>query len=380
LSDLYFFYGTLSHPPLLAAVLGRSLPLRPARANGVEVRHACDAEGRELGYPLLVFGSAEVSADGVLAEVSAAEAETLDWYEVGYSKQSLVVTDAEGHRHSALAYVPEPGRWAAGRLWQLADWAAEKGPLATLAVAEVIALRGQVSPEAALARYPMIRVRAASRLRAEAPRPATLRRAVGPGDIEIESLRTPYAKFFAVEDYRLRHRLYSGGMSKEIDRAAFVSGDAAVVLPYDPVRDRVLLVEQFRTGPLARGDANPWSLETIAGRVDAGETPEQAARREAVEEAGVQLGRLIAAPQHYPSPGAKSEYIYCYIGLCDLPDAGPGLGGLESEGEDIRSHRLSFAQMMALIDSGEIETGPLIVIALWLARLREGLRNEALGA
>ena len=378
LHKLYFFYGTLGHPPLLSAVLGRSPDLIPARASGYEVRHACDAAGMELGYPLLVPGP--VGVEGVLAEVTAAEEEVLDWYEIGYRKAVIAVLDAAGTPLEALAYLPEDRRWTPGRLWALADWAAEKGDLATLAVAEVMALRGQVPSEVAIARYPMIRVRAASRLRAALPRPATLRRSAAAGDLEIDSLRTPYAKFFAVEDYQLRHRRFDGTMSQTLDRAAFISGDAAVVLPYDPVRDTVLLVEQFRTGPFARGDANPWSLEAVAGRVDAGETPEDAARREAEEEAGVTLGRLIAAPAHYPSPGAKSEYLYCFIGLCDLPETGPGLGGLAAEHEDIRSHRIGFTQMMALIDSGEIETGPLVVIALWLARLREDLRKTALGA
>lgn len=378
LSELYFFYGTLGHPPLLAAVLGRSPALHPARAAGYEVRHACDAAGNELGYPLLVPGPAGV--EGVLAEITAAEAEVLDWYEIGYRKERLTVTDAAGRPVAARTYLPEDRRWTPGRLWRLDDWAAQKGELATLAVAEVMALRGQIPAEAALARYPMIRVRAASRLRAALPRPASLRRTPAEGDVVIESLTTPYAKFFALEEYRLRHRRFDGGMSPTLDRAAFVSGDAAVVLPYDPVRDTVLLVEQVRTGPLARGDTNPWALETVAGRIDAGETPEEAARREAEEEAGITLDRLIPAPAHYPSPGAKTEYIYCFIGLCDLPERGPGLGGVEAEGEDIRSHRIPFARMMDLIDSGEIETGPLIVLALWLARLREELRKTALGA
>ena len=376
MTELYFFYGTLCHAPLLSALLGQPVALAPARLEGHEVRHALDEAGAELGYPLLVPGATGVK--GGLARISAEQADLLDWYEIGYRKDRLTVRDAAGQACEALVYLPEAGRWDTGRLWQLEEWAARKGALATHALAEVVALRGQVPPEDALARYPMIRVRAASRLRAAAERPARLRRSVAPGDVAVESLRTPYAKFFAVEDYRLSHRRFDGTMSPVLDRAAFISGDATVVLPYDPLRDRVLLVEQFRTGPLARGDANPWSLEAVAGRVDAEETPEQAARREAEEEAGVRLGRLIAAPHHYPSPGAKSEYLYCFIGLCDLPEEGAGLGGLACEDEDIRSHRLPFAEMMALLDSGEIENGPLVVLALWLARLREGLRAEAL--
>jgi len=378
LTELYFFYGTLSHPALLERVLGHLPLLRPAQAAGWEVRHALASDGDELSFPLLVPGPG--GARGVLAEIAPEEARRLDFYETGYTTAEIAVTDAEGVVAQARVYLPEAGRWQPGRLWTLADWAEQWGEIAPEAALEFMALQGQVPAEQALERYGNIKVRAASRLRARAPTPATRRFEPRTGDVVIEALQTPYAKFFAVEDYRLRHRLFRGGLSPVLDRAAFVSGDATVVLPYDPLRDRVLLVEQFRTGPLARGDANPWSLETIAGRVDAGESPEQAARREAVEEAGVTLARLIAAPNFYPSPGAKTEYLFCYIGLADLPDDAAGHGGLAEEGEDIRSHLLGFDEMMALIESGEIENGPLIVIALWLERMRAGLRAAAVGA
>ncbi|MBN8194773.1 ADP-ribose diphosphatase, partial [Bacillus sp. NTK074B] len=86
------------------------------------------------------------------------------------------------------------------------------------------------------------------------------------------------ARFFAVIEDRLRHRRFGGGMSETVLRAAFLMSDAVTVLPYDPVRDRVMVGEQFRAGPFARGDRNPWSIEAIAGRIDAGEAPETAAR------------------------------------------------------------------------------------------------------
>src|SRR5690606_6735551 len=186
-------------------------------------------------------------------------------------------------------------------------------------------------------------------------------------------------RFFAVEDHRLRHRRFDGSMGETLDRAVFVSCDAAVVLPYDPRRDRVLLVEQFRSGPMARGDRQPWLLETVAGRVDPGETPEEAARREAREEAGLDLGRLLPACGFYPSPAAKSEYLYTFVGLADLPDSRPGSGGVAGEGEDIRTHVVGFARLMELVESGEINNGPLIVLALWLAARRDRLRAEVGG-
>ncbi len=244
-----------------------------------------------------------------------------------------------------------------------------------LAVAIAQALIRSDKPVALLrSRLGQIGVWMNSRLRAKAEHPARL----GPSDSEWQILDSaePYAHYFAVEKLHLRHRLFSGGWSAELDRAIFVSGDATVLLPWDPVRDRVLLIDQFRAGPAARGDNEPWLLEAIAGRIDAGETPEEAARREATEEAGVTIERVFAAPSHYPSPGAVAEYLYIYIGTTDLPDDVTGVSGLDSEHEDIRSHLVDRAQLMALVERGEIRNGPLLVAALWLDRHAARLRGE----
>lgn len=186
----------------------------------------------------------------------------------------------------------------------------------------------------------------------------------------VESRAEPYADFFAVDEMHLSHRLHGGGWSPVVKRAGFVMGDAVVVLPWDPKRDRVLLIDQFRVGPAMRGDRQPWMLEAIAGRIDVGETPEIAARREAMEEAQLPLGRLIPALHHYPSPGAIGEFLYCYVAEADLPDGAGGVHGLDSEAEDIRSHLMSTADLARLVMAGQISNGPLALLALWFqARL-----------
>ena len=138
----------------------------------------------------------------------------------------------------------------------------------------------------------------------------------------------------------------------------------------------MLLIEQIRSGPLARGEARPWLIEAIAGRIDPGETPEQAARREAVEEAGLHLTTLLPVAEYYPSPGIMSEYLWSYLALSDLSGQQGGTFGLEAEGEDIRSHIVSFDQAMAWQREGRLANAPLILTLFWLQAERARLRAD----
>lgn len=242
-----------------------------------------------------------------------------------------------------------------------------------VALAElVMTAMGQVAPEVVRQRLGSLRVAAASRLRGAEAAARGLR--VASGEVSVTSLRQTHAGFFGLEVVELCHRRFDGTMSEQITREVFVSGDAVTVLPYDPVRDRVLLIEQMRTGPLGRGDPLPWQLEAVAGRIDPGESPEDCARREAVEEAGLVLGQLLKVGEYYPSPGAMTEYIYSYVGLCDLPDGVAGVFGEVEEAEDIRGHLLSFTAFMTAVECGEIANAPLLLTALWLQRERGRLR------
>ena len=232
---------------------------------------------------------------------------------------------------------------------------------------------GRLPADVVAQRLPSLRVEAASRIRATGAPAAGLR--TGTGEVAAGPPDPAHAGFFAVNVHRLRHRRFDGGLSDPLTREVFVVGDAVTVLPYDPMRDRVLLIEQFRMGPFGRGDPLPWQLEAIAGRIDPGETPEDAARREAVEEAGLVLGRLEKVAEYYPTPGAVAEYLYSYVALCDLPDGVAGVFGAEDEGEDIKGHLLDFNELVAVMAAGEIGNAPLLLTVLWLQRERERLRG-----
>ncbi|NBO20824.1 MAG: NUDIX domain-containing protein [Rhodobacteraceae bacterium] len=284
------------------------------------------------------------------------------------------------HLHRVLGLAPQDQDGM--RLW-LAPGAATAAPWPGLsdehraiwahALADLVALRAGADAARFGRRLTGILVQAAGRVRAGAPVPTTTRHTAQPGDVDVARRIQPYAQFFAVEEFTLTHRRFDGARSEPMLRAVFISGDAVTVLPYDPLRDRVLLIEQFRTAPLARGDAQPWMLEAIAGRIDPGETPADAARREAAEEAGLTLGALLPVAEYYASPGAMNEFLYSYVALCDLPDDAAGVFGKEDEAEDIRGHLLPLDRALDLVRSGEIRTSPLILTLFWLERERMGL-------
>ena len=244
------------------------------------------------------------------------------------------------------------------------------------AAEEIMESMGRVAPELLHERRAMIRARAASRLAAAEGVPAEVRQGTGAEAVDMVASEISHGGFFLTRTMRLRHPVFEGGLSGEVRREVFVATDAALVLPYDPQRDRVLLVEQFRMGPYGRGDPRPWMLEPIAGRVDAGETPEDTARREAREEAGLELTTLEHIASHYCSPGCSTEYFHLYLGIADLAEDRQGRGGLEAEHEDIRTHVLDYAGAMRLLETGEADNGPLILSLIWLSRERARLRAE----
>jgi nudix-type nucleoside diphosphatase (YffH/AdpP family) len=308
--------------------------------------------------PVLVAEAGATATGLALSGLTDAEAATLDFLDQSMGAGEVGVYDDLRFRRAPHGTPgTEPPGLALGLIEEMLRW------------------QGHLPPGALARRRAALAVQVASRQRAAVTAPATLRHAARPGDLDQVALRHPYAQFFALEERDIGWRRFDGTMGPPVTRAVFVSGDAVTVLPYDPVRDRVLLVEQFRAGPQARGDGQPWSLEAIAGRIDAGETPEEAARREAVEEAGLTLTDLRFVARYYPSPGAVSEYLYSYVALTDLPDGSAGVFGLDGEAEDIRSHLIGFDRLMALVQSGEIENAPLILTALWLQRERLALRR-----
>ena len=150
----------------------------------------------------------------------------------------------------------------------------------------------------------------------------------------LEHRETLHDGFYGIERVRFRHALHGGGTSGPIERELFVRGHVVGVLPYDPATDRVLLVRQFRIGAMHQSP-DPWLWEIVAGMIDTDETPAEVARREAREEAGLELTSLEPIVRYLASPGASTEEVHLFLGECDLSAATGGRHGLAEEDEDI---------------------------------------------
>ena len=257
---------------------------------------------------------------------------------------------------------------AHGRSRAGAGWHGEAPPprLVREAASEIMACYGRRRPDEMRARMPLLLRRAEARLAARGP---VDRRS----EVEVLARERRYDGFYALDEYRLRHRQYGGGWSEAVERGTLISYDAVIVLPYDPASDRVLLVEQFRIGPFARGASDPWSSEPVAGLIDPGESAEETARREAREEAGLELTRLIPLGAGYTSPGASTGYHHHFIGLCEIPEA-PRRGGLADEDEDIRAVPEPAETFLERLDAGTLGNAPTILCAQALRTLRPALR------
>lgn len=194
-------------------------------------------------------------------------------------------------------------------------------------------------------------------------------------DLQLAKTETGFSRFLRMDVVRFRHRLYSGEWSGERAYDLVRRGDAVAILLYDPDRETVVLVEQFRLAPIY-ATMSPWQLETVAGLVDVNEAFDAVARRETREEAGLDIvGEPIPIQRYLPSPGHSDESVMLFCGRVDSSRAG-GIHGLAEEEEDIRVVVKTLAELEAMLDAGQIETGHTLLCLYWLLRHRDRVRRQ----
>jgi ADP-ribose pyrophosphatase len=197
----------------------------------------------------------------------------------------------------------------------------------------------------------------------------------GRNDVALLKTETVHDGFFQMARLHLRHRLFAGDWSGSLSREVVLHGKVAAIIPYDPVRDAVVLIEQFRGGIYAAGDARPWSISIAAGMIESGESAREMARRETFEETGCTVGRLEKALSFYSSPGGSSQHVSLFCGEVSSEGVS-GLFGVAAEGEDIRAFTRSTDETMRMVDDGDIDNAVSIVGLQWLFRNRRALKER----
>ena len=196
-------------------------------------------------------------------------------------------------------------------------------------------------------------------------------------DVDVVEKTTPFQGHFRIDHYRIRHRLFGGDWTTELSREVFERNHAAGVLPYDPVSDSLVFVEQFRSGAFAAlssglypPGSSPWLVECPAGMIGPGETPEAVARREVQEETGCVTRDLAPVCRYLVSPGGASETVFLFCARVSAPKDGE-IHGNVSEDEDIRVKVMPVATAFDRLERG-VFADALTIIALQWFRLNHG--------
>ena len=362
-----FVFGTLKSETLRTIVLGRGLA--PIDVCTASIKGFCVYWAKEGPFPVMVPQESSEAHGLVLKNLSDVDVERLNYYELGFD-YVLSPTSVETNVGPAevFAYFCNNSDMATKKLWSYDDWLSDHSEIQYIAAKEFLDFFGTKYSDTAQAMYNRIFKRA----EVYANEATSLGNVIEKGpasstNIQVENIQREYLGFFALNQISLKYSQFDGDISELKNRVILMGSEASLILPYDPVLDKVLLVEQFRIGPFCRGDRAPWVFEPVAGIIEVGETPEEAAKREVFEEAGLEVDQLVKIGSGYPNPGEATSYFYNYIAIVDLSEYSPGIYGAKNEGEDIRTHVADFNTVLNWSVSNKLRVLPLNTMVLWLA-------------
>jgi ADP-ribose pyrophosphatase len=196
----------------------------------------------------------------------------------------------------------------------------------------------------------------------------------GAQDVRLLDEQTVWSGHFSMRRLTLQHRRFVGDWSAPVVREIFERGDAVGVLPYDPVTDTLVMIEQFRPGAI-RDQDSPWMLELIAGVVEKGESDNEVVHREAMEEAACELAELVPIATMFPSAGACTEQVRLFCGRLHKAAIG-GVHGLQEEGEDILVHSIPRVDALQMVQDNRIPNGHTLIALQWLYIHSDALRQR----
>ncbi|EWH12246.1 ADP-ribose pyrophosphatase [Catenovulum agarivorans DS-2] len=193
-------------------------------------------------------------------------------------------------------------------------------------------------------------------------------------DVEVVAKKSLFSRFFNVSLVSFKHKLFAGGWSDTVEREIFERGDAVVVLPYDPILDQIVMVEQIRVGCMENAP-HPWAFELVGGMVEPGQSIESVALRETEEETGLHATDLIPMQSYLSSCGGTSERIFLYVAKVDSTQCGD-ICGLDYEHEDIKVHQFSTEQVFHWLDKGIIDAAAVVIALQWFKLHKQNVLDK----
>ena len=169
--------------------------------------------------------------------------------------------------------------------------------------------------------------------------------------------------FFKMNEVTLKYKKYNGDWSNEIKRELFGGAQVSAVLPYDPVNKKIVLIQQFRPGTISKDNQN-YLDEIVAGIIDPGESPEDTAKRECLEETGCEVSNLKSIQGYFPAPGSSESFYNLFLGKVIAPSK-EIIRGLENENEDILVKSYSFDEIKTKMKKKEILNGLTLIALQW---------------
>ena len=182
-------------------------------------------------------------------------------------------------------------------------------------------------------------------------------------NLKVTNKKNLYDGFFKMNEISLKYKKYDGSWSNEIKRELFSGAQVSAVLPYDPIKKEIVLIQQFRPGTISR-NTNNYLKEIVAGIIDPGESPEIAAKRECLEETGYKIKKLTSIQGYYPAPGSSESFYHLFLGEVDSKN-GKKIMGLDTENEDILVESFNINQVKKMMQNGELLNGLSLIAIQW---------------
>ena len=182
-------------------------------------------------------------------------------------------------------------------------------------------------------------------------------------NFKVTNKKNLYDGFFKMNEVSLKYKKYDGSWSNEIKRELFGGAQVSAVLPYDPIKKEIVLIQQFRPGTISR-NTNNYLKEIVAGIIDPGESPEIAAKRECLEETGYKIKKLTSIQGYYPAPGSSESFYHLFLGEVDSKNE-KKIMGLDTENEDILVESYNISQVKKMMQNGELINGLSLIAIQW---------------